>query len=233
MTVLQTSRPKISLINPQWLEALFSGRRAAYLWLAVRVYIGVQWLWAGSHKLFGATSIGWIRDGFAGGKAVHHGDKLLAFWQQAAAAPTSSTPQVAYPWYRAFLTLLIQHQLQTHFVYLIAFGETLIGIALIFGLFTALASVSAATLNFNYMLAGSASLNPVLFLGELLLLVAWRRAGSVGIDGWLIPALSSRLRPERLIRRERAPSPRLIPAPLFFGPAPHASRREVAVVARR
>jgi len=41
------------------------------------------------------------------------------------------------------------------------------------------------------MLAGSASINPVLFLGEFLLLIAWKRAGAVGLDRWLLPAVAT------------------------------------------
>ena len=60
-------------------------------------------------------------------------------------------------------------------------------LALLLGAFTAVAAGCGALLNFNYLLAGSASINPVLLVAALLLLLAWRGAGYVGLDRWLLP----------------------------------------------
>ena len=74
---------------------------------------------------------------------------------------------------------------------LIAFGETTVGIALILGAFTGLAAVTGAFMNLNFMLAGSASTNPVLLLLGFLLVLAWKTAGYIGLDRWLLPLLGT------------------------------------------
>lgn len=213
MYALDTARRYRSSANPAPLTALFSRPTAGYLWFVVRLYLGLQWLTAGWHKLSGPMSIGWVQDGEVDGHLVHGGDKILAFWQRAAAAPPSGTvPQVGYAWYRHFLEYMADHRWNGWFTYLIAYGEFVIGLALILGAFTAVAALAGATLNFNYMLAGSASINPVLFLGGILLILAWRTAGYVGLDRWLLPLVGTPWQPGRLFQRRPANTSRAGPA---------------------
>lgn len=195
---LQRPRP---FSNPRPLVALFDRPVTGYAWFFLRLYIGWQWLTAGWSKVHGPTSVGWIHAGHAGGKAAPAGSRLLAFWQHAVAPPQSGMPQIGLPWYRDFLQALIAHHAERWFVYLIAFGEFLVGLALILGALTAVAAACGALLNFNYMLAGSASLNPVLFFGALLLILAWRVSGYLGLDRWLLPLLGTPWQPGRLFQR--------------------------------
>ena len=51
------------------------------------------------------------------------------------------------------------------------------GIALILGFLTGIAAVLLALLNFNYMLAWSAGVNPVYFTLAILITLAWKNAG--------------------------------------------------------
>ena len=44
-------------------------------------------------------------------------------------------------------------------------------------------------MNFNFMLAGSASTNPVLFVLAILIVLAWKVSGYYGLDYALLPAL--------------------------------------------
>jgi thiosulfate dehydrogenase (quinone) large subunit len=46
-------------------------------------------------------------------------------------------------------------------------------------------------MNFNFMLAGSASTNPVLFIIALGLVAAWKIAGFIGADYVLLPLLGT------------------------------------------
>ena len=62
-----------------------------------------------------------------------------------------------------------------------------VGIALILGAFTGIAAFFGALMNWNFMLAGSASTNPVLFLVALGLIMAWKVAGYIGADYFLLP----------------------------------------------
>ena len=74
---------------------------------------------------------------------------------------------------------------------MIAFGETFVGMALLMGALTGFAALAGATLNFNFMMAGAAGANPVLFLLAILILLAWKVAGYIGLDRWLLPALGT------------------------------------------
>jgi thiosulfate dehydrogenase [quinone] large subunit len=44
-------------------------------------------------------------------------------------------------------------------------------------------------MNMSFMLAGSASTNPVLFTLAIGLILGWKVAGYYGLDRWLLPAL--------------------------------------------
>src|SRR5205085_2958760 len=83
----------------------------------------------------------------------------------------------------------------------IATGETAVGIGLIFGAFTGIAAVSGAFLNMNFLLAGSASTNPVLLLLGVVLVLAWKTAGYIGLDRYLLPILGTPWRAPRLDRQ--------------------------------
>jgi thiosulfate dehydrogenase [quinone] large subunit len=74
---------------------------------------------------------------------------------------------------------------------LVAYGEFLGGIALILGFLTGIAAFLLALLNFNFMLAGSAGVNPVYFLAAVLLTLAWKNAGWWGLDRWVLPLLGT------------------------------------------
>jgi thiosulfate dehydrogenase [quinone] large subunit len=50
-------------------------------------------------------------------------------------------------------------------------------------------------MNVNYLLAGTVSINPILFVIAILLMLAWKTAGWWGLDRWLLPALGIPWRP--------------------------------------
>ena len=54
-----------------------------------------------------------------------------------------------------------------------------------------IAAVGGAFMNLNFMLAGSASTNPVLLLVGFLLVLAWKTAGYIGLDRWLLSLLNA------------------------------------------
>jgi len=49
-------------------------------------------------------------------------------------------------------------------------------------------------MNFNYLFAGTVSTNPVLLLGELVILAFWKKSGALGLDRFLMPMLSKKLK---------------------------------------
>ncbi len=153
--------------------------RSGWLWLAVRLYVGWEWFTAGRHKIWPATGDSWLDNGNA----------LKGFWQKVTVVPEKGTPPIVFGWYRQFLTYMLDHEWYTWFSKLVAIGELTIGLCLIVGAFVGIAAFFGTLMNFNFMLAGSASTNPVLFGIAVFLFLAWRTAGIIGVDRWLLPAL--------------------------------------------
>jgi thiosulfate dehydrogenase [quinone] large subunit len=105
-------------------------------------------------------------------------------------------------WYASFLqNLVLNHA--SFWSYLVSWGETLVGIALILGIFTGIASFFAAFMNVNYLLAGTVSINPILLIIEIFLILAWKTAGWWGLDRWMLPAMGTPWRPGYIFRGER------------------------------
>lgn len=178
--------------DPGFIKFLFGSPLMGFAWFFVRIYLGWQWIVAGYHKSFGDSAIGWTKDGVnAQGVSVNAGDNILGFWQRATAIPERGSPPIAYDWYRDFLQSMIDNRWNGWMTYVIAYGELIIGVALIIGAFTGIAALFGATMNFNFLLAGTASTNPVLFLTAILMVLAWKNAGYVGLDRWLLPALGT------------------------------------------
>jgi thiosulfate dehydrogenase [quinone] large subunit len=165
--------------DPPIARFLFQSSTAAWLWLVVRVYLGYQWLEAGWHKF---TDPKWMGDGTA----------LLGYWTSAVKVPAPpAKAAITYDWYRDFLLFLINTNSHVWFAKVVVMGEILIGIGLIVGGLVGLAAFFGALMNLNFMLAGTASTNPVLFLGAVLLMLAWKNAGYIGLDRFLLPALGT------------------------------------------
>lgn len=164
--------------DPPFVETLFSTTRFAWIWVLVRVYVGWAWLTSGWGKL---SNPAWMETGMA----------LRGFWSNVTAIPESGRPAITYGWYREFLTFLLESDAYTWMAPLIVWGEILIGLGLILGALTGFAAFFGAFLNFNFMLAGTASTNPVLFTLAILLLLAWKVAGWYGVDRWLLPLLGT------------------------------------------
>ena len=164
------------LHDPPLAQFLFSDVRFAPVWLVVRVLLGWAWLQPGLNKL---SDPAWMQTGEA----------LKGFWTNAVAIPESGRPPIAFDWYRDFIQSMLDAQSYVWFAKLITFGEIIIGVALILGLFTGLFAFLGAFLNWNYIMAGSASSNGLLGLGAVLLVLAWKTAGYYGLDRWILPKL--------------------------------------------
>lgn len=59
-------------------------------------------------------------------------------------------------------------------------------------------------MNMLYLLAGSASTNPVMLILSLFLLMAWKVAGYYGLDRIVLPIITSRIHRITKIRRGMA-----------------------------
>ena len=179
MSISLTNRNKRGLVaDPPIAKFLFNSTKSAPLWLALRVWIGLDWFYAGFEK---ATGTGWLD----GGKG------LLGFWKGAVALPATGKPAITYTWYRDFLNGLIDSQSHTWFAWLITFGEMAVGLGLIFGCLTAIAAFFGTLLNFSFMMAGSTSSNPMMFGLTIFIILAWKNAGWWGLDRFVLPAIGT------------------------------------------
>ena len=176
-------------VDPPAIQSLFGSTRWAWLWLIVRLYVGYNWIDASLEKLGNPA---WMQTGVA----------LKGFWTNAVTPPAGAHSPIAFQWYRVFIQSLLTSGSYVWFAKLIAFGELLVGIALILGFFTGIVAFIGGFMNWNFMMAGTASINPVLFTLSILLLLAWKNAGWLGLDHWLLPALGTPWKPGRLFARE-------------------------------
>jgi len=173
-----TTDPEIVVEEPGFSHFLFKDTRSAALWLALRIFLGWEWLTAGWHKL---QSDDWMVTGNA----------LKGYWTNAVAVPAKGSPPISYDWWRSFIQTLLDNGAYTWFAKLIVFGELLVGLGLIFGALVGVAAFSGALMNISYLLTGSTSSNPVLFTVAILLILAWKVAGWIGIDHYLLPLLGT------------------------------------------
>lgn len=171
------ARPHREIADPPIARFLFSDTRMAWLWLIVRLYLGYQWVEAGVHKLTPA----WL----SGGEA------LKGFWTGAIVIPETGRPPIAFDWYREFIAFMLRTESYTWFAKVVVYGEILIGVALILGAFVGISAFFGALMNWNFIMAGAASTNAVLFTLAILLMMAWKTAGYFGLDFYLLPKLGT------------------------------------------
>jgi thiosulfate dehydrogenase (quinone) large subunit len=179
---LETNAPRRNFLfeipEPNISRFLFADIRLAPLWTLIRLYAGYEWLMAGWGKFTNPAGV-WV-----GAKA---GVAVTGFLGGALKKTTGEHPDVQgfYAWFIQYVAL----PNAVLFSYLVTFGEIAVGIALIIGLFTGIAAFFGGFMNASYLLAGTISSNPVLFILATLLVLAWRTAGYWGMDRWLLPRI--------------------------------------------
>jgi thiosulfate dehydrogenase [quinone] large subunit len=181
MATLTTTKGKI-ISDPITVNNLFNNTRMSWLWLLLRVWLGYKWIDASLHKIGNPA---WTETGVA----------LKGYWTNQIVIPESGRPAIAFDWYRSFIEMLLNAEAYAWFAKLVAYGELLIGIALIIGAFTGIAAFFGAFMNWNFMMAGSASSNPMLFIVAIGLILAWKIAGYIGADFFLLRWLGTPWKP--------------------------------------
>jgi thiosulfate dehydrogenase [quinone] large subunit len=171
--------------EPKFAQFVLQNPKFAWFWLIVRVYVGWQWLEAGWEKIH---SVSWV--------GQNAGVALTGFLNGSIAKVGGAHPDVQ-SWYGWFLqNVVLPHA--SLWSYFVAYGEFLVGVALILGFLTGIAAFFGFFMNLNYILAGTVSTNPILFVLALGLILAWRVAGFLGLDYWLLPALGTPWHPGTL-----------------------------------
>lgn len=164
--------------EPALSRALFASKALAPLWTILRVWLGWQWLSSGLGKI---TNPAWF--------GLEAGGAISGFLNGALAKAGGEQPSVAawYGWAIEHL-FLPNAFLMSHLVVL---GEILVGTALILGFLTGVSAFFGGVMNTAFLLAGTLSSNPIMFIVATWLVLAWRTAGWYGLDRWVLPFLGA------------------------------------------
>ncbi|MGH2459858.1 MAG: DoxX family membrane protein [Chloroflexota bacterium] len=181
---------RATIAEPPIAAFLFNDTRLAPVWLVIRLYAGYEWLVAGLEKLGSPV--------WTGSQA---GTAIAGFAAGALKKTAGNSPDVT-GWYASFLQGVVLPNAAV-WGWLISLGEMAVGIGLILGLFTGIAAFFGGLMNANYLLAGTVSTNPLLFILATWLVLAWRIAGYWGIDRWLLPAVGVPGHPGRLFPHDQ------------------------------
>jgi thiosulfate dehydrogenase [quinone] large subunit len=181
------------------MNALNQPKYTGILWLIARLWLGYEWFHAGIEKMFGEGSAVWV-----GPKA---GTAVAGFLKGAIAKSALAegfdpikTPHPAVNEWYATLARDVFLPNATAFSYLVAYGEVLIGIALIIGIFTRFSSVMSVLLALALLMAGATSTLPqMLTIGLALSIVGGQAIGYYGLDFLARPIEVKMLRRAHLI----------------------------------
>ncbi len=172
-------RTTVKISDPPIAQLLFDDTRIAWIWLIPRLYLAYVWLPAAWGKL---NNPAWMQTGEA----------LKGYWEKALAA------NIYFDWYQSFLQYLYDAQAWTWFAKLIVFGELFVGLSMLLGAFVGIGAFGGALLNFNFLLAGTVSSNPLLLVLQIALILAWKVAGWWGLDRYLLPLLGTPWQPGKI-----------------------------------
>jgi thiosulfate dehydrogenase [quinone] large subunit len=201
----EPSSGEVNIREWKFVRFLRYGKEAAPFYLGLRLFLAVEWIEAGLHKVLNYKApeqpahilgvelpfqgILWtqgLNQGWVG-----TGASIKSYWERAAAVSPQGTGPIVYPAYRAFIQYMIDNNWHTWYGPLVAYGEVLIGLGFLFGGLIGFAAFFALLMNFAFMYAGSTSSNPTLVLLQMILIFGWRPAGYWGIDRFLLPMLGT------------------------------------------
>ncbi|MDF0055252.1 DoxX family protein [Staphylococcus pseudintermedius] len=148
---------------------------ASILLLIFRISLGYGWFMAGLGKI-------------TNGKGFDAG----GFLQNAVLHPVIGVDgSTQYPLFTSFLEHIVLPM--TPFInILIPISEIVVGLLLIFGLFTPIGAFIGLVLNFLFLFAGTVSINPLYILIGFFIFVAGYNSGHFGVDRFLKSLLSKK-----------------------------------------
>ncbi|MDP5275593.1 DoxX family protein [Chengkuizengella axinellae] len=139
---------------------------ASFVLLLLRLYLGWEWMTAG-----------W-------GKITEDFD--AANFLKGAVGKASGDHPAVQTWWANFLEGFAIPNVGM-FNFLVAWGEFLVGIALLLGIFTTFAALMGIIMNFAFLLSGTTSTNPQMVILTIFILVAGANAGKIGLDYYVLP----------------------------------------------
>jgi thiosulfate dehydrogenase [quinone] large subunit len=146
---------------------------ASYVLLVLRLYLGWSWLQAGWGKIVGGN---FDATGFLKG----------------ALEKVSGDHPAVQPWWADFISGFALPNVGL-FNILVPWGEFLVGLGLILGIFTTFAVLMGLVMNFSYMFSGTTSTNPQMVLIGMFIIIAGFNAGKIGLDRWVIPFINKQM----------------------------------------
>lgn len=178
----------VKFSDPPIATFLFADTRFAWFWLIVRLYLAYIWLSGAWSKL---NNPAWMDTGTA----------LKGFWDKALASG------IYFDWYQNFIQYLYNQQAWTWFSKVVVAGELFVGLSMLLGAFVGVGAFVGAFMNWNFLLAGTVSSNPLLLVLELGLVLAWKVAGWYGLDRYLLPLLGTPWAPGKIVQDVAAAPP--------------------------
>lgn len=172
------------------METLKQPKFTGIIWLLLRLWLGYNWAMDGFEKVFGEGSAGWVGD-----KA---GTSVMGFLKGAIAKSYLAPDFVAgsRPGVQNWYADLVQNVFMpnaTLFSYMVAYGELLVGIALIIGIFTRFSALMGVIMNLSYLLAGTVSVNPQMLVIGLIILMGGAGVTYYAADRFVIPFLKAQI----------------------------------------
>ena len=150
-----------------FIDLLRKNRIFAVLLAILRIFIGYRWLSAGLSKIQGGS--------FEAGGFIR------------AASENAAVPE----WWAGFLQAVALPN-EEIFSFLVMWGELLVGIALIAGIFTNFAALMGITMNLSFLFSGAGMMDAQMAILTIFIAIAGSNAGRYGLDRWLIPFLKSK-----------------------------------------
>ena len=175
------------LRDPRPIQTLFGQTRFAWAWFAVRLFLGWQWLMTG-RQLMGDP--GWMPGGA----------ELRDFWQRTLhpAGPDSTASPGTW---HDLIEFMLRHGWYTWIGPVVAIGAVVAGICLILGLLVGVAAFGGAMVLLQLPPDLSGGANPLALGLAILLMFAWKTAGWIGLDRWVLPLLGAPWRGSTLLGR--------------------------------
>jgi thiosulfate dehydrogenase [quinone] large subunit len=164
-------------------------RYTGLFWLVLRLFVGYEFFVAGWDKVMSGK---WVGQNAIGG-----------FMKGALTkAATGDHPEVQ-GWYVGLINNVFLPNAAL-FSTLVALGEVLVGLALIFGIFTKFAAVNGALMNIAFLAAGTSSSNPQMLVMQVAMVFGGLGVAYYGVDRFLMPFLARSLRIGQAARQTTA-----------------------------
>ena len=165
----------------------FTNRRAAPIWLLVRLY--VAWV-------FITMAIGKIEGGFLTSDPIGEMLKLVA----------NGTIPVPFEFYRGVAGMLVSAGLTPLLSHTMPFLELAVALSLITGVLTPVAAFGALLLNVNFVLSGIGQIafDAPYMVAEILMVLSYSVVGTIGFEKLALRILKSALAKVRPARQAAA-----------------------------